>query len=199
MGSATQAEESLREAERLACADGDEWVQTHARLADGQRLLTTGATTEAASRLADAETAARSLGSPFTLATVLNVEATLSVLSGDDASARSRYLEAVRLSAQVRTTWTLVYALPGLATVAARAGQDELAVALFAAGATTSDAASVVVAFPPDLAHAEVARAGARERLGEKAFRRAWDEGRRLRLEDLPELGAGVRPRRGPS
>ncbi len=36
MGSATQAEESLREAERLACADGDEWVQTHARLADGQ-------------------------------------------------------------------------------------------------------------------------------------------------------------------
>ena len=88
---------------------------------------------------------------------MVNVRATQALLTGDDDDALRRFQEATRLSAEVGTTWTLVYGLPGLATVAARRGQLYEAAVLFAAGATTSDASSVVVAFPPDLAFAQEA------------------------------------------
>jgi hypothetical protein len=124
------------------------------------------------------------------------VRATQALLTGDDDDALRRFREATRLSAEVGTTWTLVYGLPGLATVAARRGQFEEAAVLFAAGATTSDASSLVVAFPPDQAFAQEAVTSVRTELGEAAFRAAWERGRELRTEDLPSWADRIRPRR---
>ena len=91
-----------------------------------------------------------------------------------------------------------MYGLPGLATVAARRGQPHEAAVLFAAGATTSDASSLVVAFPPDLAFAQEAVATVRTELGEAAFRDAWERGRELRTEDLLDWADRIRPLREP-
>jgi predicted ATPase/transcriptional regulator with XRE-family HTH domain len=191
-----EAEATLADAVAAAAAVHDGWAKAHAELAEGQRLMTLGRFDAATETLAEAERFARALGSPFTLATVLNVRATQDLLVGDDDAALARYQEATRLSAEVGTTWTLVYGLPGLATVAARRGQMDVAAVLFAAGATTSDASSLVVAFPPDLAFAQEAVARTQEALGDKAFREAWERGRDLRTEDLPSWADRVRPRR---
>jgi predicted ATPase/DNA-binding XRE family transcriptional regulator len=193
----TAAAETLRRAVAQASATEDPWAMAHAMIADGQRLLTGGDFAAATARLAEAERLARDLGSPFTLATVVNVRATQSLLVGDEEAALTRYRETTRLSAEVGTTWTLIYGLPGLATVAARRGQPELAAVLFAAGAMTSDASSLVVAYPPDLAFAQEALAGVRAALGEPAFAAAWERGRGLRIADLPAWADRIRPPRG--
>jgi predicted ATPase/DNA-binding XRE family transcriptional regulator len=193
------AESTLARAMAAADAIEDPWAKAHAQLAEGQRLMILGRFAEATETLADAERFARALGSPFTLAVVLNVRATQDLLVGDDEAALVRYQEATRLSAEVGTTWTLVYGLPGLATVAARMGQMDVAAVLFAAGASTSDATSLVVSFPPDLVFAEEALAQVRKGLGDKAFRAAWERGRDLRTEDLPDWADRVRPRPGRS
>ena len=186
---------TLARAMEAASAVDDPWANAHAQLAEGQRLMTLGRFDEATETLADAERFARALGSPFTLAVLLNVRATQDLLVGDTDAALVRYQEATRLSVEVGTTWTLVYGLPGLATVAARHGQMDLAAVLFAAGATTSDASSLVVAFPPDQAFAAEALTRVREALGDKEFRAAWERGRDLRTEDLPSWADRVRPR----
>ncbi|HEY7989475.1 MAG TPA: hypothetical protein VIE19_09675, partial [Lapillicoccus sp.] len=171
----------------------------HALLADGQRLLIVGDFDTATATLTEAERLARELGSPFTLATVVNVRGTQSLLVGDEDAALERYQETIRLSAEVGTTWTLVYGLPGLATVAAHRGQMEEAAVLFAAGATTSDTSSLVVAFPPDLAFAQQALSAVQAELGEVAFQAAWERGRDLPTAELPAWADRVRPRRAPS
>jgi hypothetical protein len=193
------AAETLARAVAEARAMHDLWAMAHALLADAQRLLTVGDFEAATTTLTEAERLARELGSPFTLATVVNVRATQSLLVGDEDAALERYQETTRLSAEVGTTWTLVYGLPGLATVAARRGQMEEAAVLFAAGATTSDASSLVVAFPPDLAFAQVALSAVRAELGEAAFQAAWERGRDLSRSELPAWADRVRPRRAPS
>jgi hypothetical protein len=69
---------------------------------------------------------------------------------------------------------------------------------LFAAGATTSDASSLVVAFPPDLAFAREAITRVRTELGEAEFVAAWERGRALQTEDLPDWADRIRPLREP-
>jgi predicted ATPase/transcriptional regulator with XRE-family HTH domain len=192
------AAETLARAVAEARAIDDLWAMAHALLADAQRFLTVGDFEAATATLTEAERLARELGSPFTLATVVNVRATQSLLVGDEDAALQRYQETTRLSAEVGTTWTLVYGLPGLATVAARRGQMQEAAVLFAAGATTSDASSLVVAFPPDLAFAQEALSAVRAELGEEAFQAAWERGRDLPTAELPAWADRVRPRRAP-
>jgi len=186
---------TLVRAVEAAEAVQDGWAKAHAQTTEGQRLLTLGRFDEATAVLTEAERFARDLGSPFTLATVLNVRATQDMVVGDDDAALARYQEATRLSVEVGTTWTLVYGLPGLATVAARRGQTDVAAVLFAAGATTSDATSLVVSFPPDLAFAREALMKTREALGDSAFREAWERGRDLRAEDVLMWADQIRPR----
>jgi hypothetical protein len=193
-----EAAQTLARAIAEARAIDDPWAMAHALLAEGQRLLTVGDVEAATTLLTEAERLARALGSPFTLATVVNVQATESLLVGDEDGALERYRESTRLSVEVGTTWTLVYALAGLATIAGRHGQPEVAAVLFAAGATTSDVSSLVVAFPPDLAFAQEALSNARTDLGEVAFEAAWELGRDLRTDDLPVWADRVRTRRGP-
>ncbi len=191
-GDLAPADEQLTEAARL----GYPWATVHAQFAQGQRLLQSGDVAGAVGALAEVEVAARALGSPFTLATVLNMQASVALATGDDDSAVRRWAEAAALAAEVETTWTLVYTLPGLAVAAAGRGQPELAAELFAAASATAEAASVAVAFPPDLAAARQWLPVVRDQLGEEEFSRAWDRGRRVRPADVPALAAGLT--RGP-
>ncbi|MGY1673124.1 ATP-binding protein [Geodermatophilus sp. SYSU D00710] len=192
LGDLDAAAVDLDEAERRAEETGQAWARAHAVTARGQLLLQAGDLAGGTAELARAERLARELGSPFTLATVLNVQASLAQLAGAEDTALARWTEAADLAAEVRTTWTLAYTLPGLAVVAARRGSPELAARLFAAGSATAEAASVAVAFPPDLELARVVLPEVRATLGEEAFGRAWDAGRLLRPEDVPALARGI-------
>jgi hypothetical protein len=139
--------------------------------------------------LREAQALADGLASPFTLATVRNAQATLALAAGDDDTALDRLGAATELAAGIGTTWTMAYALPALAAIAARRDRSELAAVLFAAAA---EAASATVAYPPD---SDVARRwldAVRAELGEDAFERAWERGRRLRPGDVPGLVAGL-------
>ncbi len=187
-GDPAGADDDLAEALRLAGETGQAWAGAHAVIVRGQRLLLAGELRGGTAELAAAERLARDLGSPFTLATVLNVQASLAQLAGDDDEALARWTEAAELAAEVRTTWTLAYTLPGLAVVAARRGRPELAARLFAGGSATAEAASVAVAFPPDVELARQVLPQVRAALGEAAFGRAWDAGRLLRPADVPAL-----------
>jgi len=99
-GAGEAAVQTLGEAASLAAAADDAWSATHARIADGQRLLTLGRGGPAATVLAEAEAMARDLASPFTLSVALNVQATQLLGSGDDDGALDKYREATRLSAR---------------------------------------------------------------------------------------------------
>jgi hypothetical protein len=70
-GAGEAAVQTLGEAASLAAAADDAWSATHARIADGQRLLTLGRGGPAATVLAEAEAMARDLASPFTLSVAL--------------------------------------------------------------------------------------------------------------------------------
>ncbi len=199
LGDLAAAAPELTEALRQAEDTGQAWARAHAVTARGQLLLQSGDLAGGTAELAEAERLARELGSPFTLATVLNVQASLAQLAGDEETALARWTEAADLAAAVRTTWTLAYTLPGLAVVAARRGAPELAARLFAAGSATAEAASVAVAFPPDVESARRVLPEVRAALGEEAFGRAWDAGRLVRPGDVPALVAGLRPSRAPS
>ncbi len=192
LGDLAGAADELDEAVRLAEETGQAWARAHAVTARGQRLLRAGDLAGGTAELAVAERLARELGSPFTLATVLNVQASLAALAGDEDTALTRWTEAAELAAEVRTTWTLAYTLPGLAAVAARRGMPELAARLFAAGSATAEAASVAVAFPPDVELARQVLPQVRATLGEEAFGRAWDAGRLLGPGDVPALAREI-------
>ncbi|HSK55985.1 MAG TPA: helix-turn-helix domain-containing protein [Jiangellales bacterium] len=168
------------------------WGAAHAVIADAQLRMSTGDVAGAAARLDEAERAARELGSPFTLATVLNMQGTVAQAGGDDSAALDRLVEAADLAAEVGTTWTLVYTLPQLAVLAARRGQPALAAQLFAAGSATAEAASLAVAFPPDLESAQRWLQAVQAELGAEAFAQAWDAGRRVRPADVPGLARSI-------
>ncbi len=198
LGDPGRVDADLAEALRLARESGQAWAGAHAVIVRGQRLLLAGDLRGGTAELAVAERLARDLGSPFTLATVLNVQASLAQLLGDEDGALARWTEAADLAAEVRTTWTLAYTLPGLAAVAARRGLPELAARLFAAGSATAEAASVAVAFPPDVELARQVLPDVRATLGEEAFRRAWDAGRLLGPGDVPALAREISASPGP-
>ena len=168
------------------------WAGVHAGFAHGQLLMAAGDLSSADAVLRTAEADARAVGAPFSLAIVLNMRASVALARSEDDTALRCLVEAAELAAQVGTTWTLVYTLAALGVLAARRDQPELAATLFAAGSATAEASSLAVSFPPDLASAQQGLRAARAALGDEAFARAWDAGRRSQSSDVPGLARSV-------
>lgn len=180
-------------------SSGDRWVLAHSLIAQSLLVLSTGDLAAGVATLAEADSVARELGSPFSIATVLNVQASLALLSDDDDDALVRLDEAAQLAAEVGTNWSLVYTLPDLAVVAAHRGQWVLAATLFSAGAALSAATSLGVAFGPDQQIAAACFADTKAHLDPDEFTRAWDEGREMRAEQVPDYVAMITRRSAPS
>ncbi|MGY1601702.1 ATP-binding protein [Geodermatophilus sp. SYSU D00815] len=189
LGDAERASRLVAEARDVAARSGSRWAQAHGAQLEAQRLIRSGAPAGAGAVLDEAERVARELGSPFTLATVLNAQASLARVRGEDDAALAHLLEVVQLAAGIRTTWNTAYALPDLGALAAERGQPELAAELFGAAA---EAAATTVAVPPDPEHASRLLNAVRAELGEEAFRRAWERGRRVEPADVPGLAARI-------
>ncbi|WP_460305502.1 ATP-binding protein [Actinocorallia aurea] len=191
-----QAEAGARVEELLTLvgAMDDPWVTAHAGIARAQLLLLRGDRDASAAALDAAEAVARGAGASFTLATALNMQATLALQAGDDAAALRHLTESTRLAAEVGTTWTLVYSLSALAGVAARHGDPSLAASLFAAASATAEATLLAVSYGPDAEAAGAQLDAVRRRLPEEEFRRAWEHGRTLRVDQVLDLISRVSP-----
>ena len=166
-------------------------------VARAQLQMMSGELEAAGDALGEAEDAARSAVGPFTLAMVLNVQATLANIHGDDDRVLDRVALAIRTAAAAGVVWTLVYSLPILAAQTARRGHHELAVALFAASKSTADASSLSVAFRPDQEDAAAQLEAMRLELSEDDFRRAWEWGRSLTVDEIVDLIPSISDPRG--
>jgi tetratricopeptide (TPR) repeat protein len=180
----------LDEAADRARSSAAAWLEPPVLTARAQVALLGGRLDEARRVAAQAVRAARDLGNAFTLAVALNVRSTITELDGDVRASALLLAEATELSVRAGSRWTLVYALPGLAAVAARLGEAETAVRLFAASASLTASHAVDLHFPTSRALSDAGLSAVRERLGEEAFRRAWDEGRSLGAAETLELAA---------
>jgi hypothetical protein len=85
-----------------------------------------------------------------------------------------------------------------LAAQAARRGHHELAVALFAASEVTVETSSLTVAFRPDQDVAVQQLAAMRRELPADEYRRAWEWGRTLSIEDVVDLIPSISEPHGP-
>ncbi|MGY1747077.1 ATP-binding protein [Blastococcus sp. SYSU D00695] len=172
---------AARDAARLA---GNRFAAAHAAQVEARRRLRAGDVAGAEAAVAEATELAHDLG-PFTVATVLNARANVARARGQDDLAVDLLVQVVDLATAVGTTWNLAYALPELGALAAERGRHEVAAQLFGAAA---EAAAVTVAVPPDPALADRRLNAAREALGEEAFARAWERGRRVPPGEVPGL-----------
>ncbi len=187
LGDVAAGRDLAAELRTSAAVRHDTWTSTHLLVVEAQAALATG--DPAADRLtSEVLTAARSLGEVFTLATALNLRATLTDTTGDLTTSVQLLRESLQLSLAANMTWTLAYALPALAAVAVRANQPRLSANLFGAAASVTAEATVEAAFPAAVTISERARATARQRLGEDAYRAAWDAGRDATPGDLLDL-----------
>jgi len=93
-----------------------------------------------------------------------------------------RALDASNWTAEIE-----LYGLEGLATIAGSRGEDLRAARLWGASAAICEATGYALAAAEQQFHQQVA-AEVRRRLGEDAFDRAWNEGRRLSGEQAVKL-----------
>jgi tetratricopeptide (TPR) repeat protein len=102
---------------------------------------------------------------------------------GDNATARALYEEALTLAKKAGDKLIIASGLEGLASVVAGQGEYERAVRFWGVAEALREAIGAPLPTVERSAY-EWAVEVARERLGEEAFAGAWDEGRRLTVED---------------
>jgi predicted ATPase len=170
----------------------DAYVRAHFGIVEGQTALLSGDLEGAERRLREVEAAARELGNAFTLAITLNVLATISELREDHAMSALLLGEATELSAETSMSWSLAYSLPALAGVAVRIGEAATGARLFGASASYAAQHGIATSFQATQTLTARDLAGAREVLGEAAFRQEWDAGRAATMDDVGELARAV-------
>ena len=100
--------------------------------------------------------------------------------------------EATELSAETSMSWSLAYSLPALAGVAVRIGEAATGARLFGASASYAAQHGIATSFQATQTLTARDLAGAREVLGEAAFRQEWDAGRAATMDDVGQLARAV-------
>ncbi len=125
------------------------------------------------------------------------VQSSLRILGGlaahqrDHARAVALYTESLSLARELKNTWGIAACLEGLAGLSGAVGQLERAARLFGIAAALR-APTRVPPLPVDRASYERNVALVRARLEEDAFKTAWEEGRRMTLEQAVEYALAV-------
>ncbi|WP_238006915.1 BTAD domain-containing putative transcriptional regulator [Dactylosporangium sp. AC04546] len=187
-----------------APADGGGWAAALLLGVRAQIAILSGDPATAVRWLGAADATARDSGNPFAVATILNMRATVTEMAGDDRGTARLLAESVTVAVHARIRWPLAYALPALAGVAARTGDAPTAARLFGAAASLTGApleAAPADGSPPGSPDGSAAGrvpasrrmaagdlAAVRDRLGEPAFRAAFDDGRLLGFDQLAGL-----------
>lgn len=150
-----------------------------------QSSLSSGDVAAAVDRARDAVVRARAVGNAFLLTATLNVHAGALALTGDATTSARLLAESVTHAARTGMAWPMTYSLPGLAGLAVRLGRYPLGARLFGASATLAARSAADRSFPVSREQADRDLAELRARLGDDAFRAAWDAGRAAGPEDL--------------
>jgi tetratricopeptide (TPR) repeat protein len=129
----------------------------------------------------------RSLGDRRGVASLLTSEGFLFLKEQDYRAACSLFMEAGPIARDVGATPDLLTALEGLAWLASVGEHPLLAVRLWAVTAATRE--TIPAPYNPEEQNAYPALITAvRERVGDRAFQTAWDEGRAIPLSDVLAL-----------
>jgi non-specific serine/threonine protein kinase len=131
---------------------------------------------------------AREVGARDALYLTLQALATVARAEGDNERAARLFGEGLTLSAEVEDYSSLAYYLQGLAAIAASEDRSARAARLWGAAEAILETTEIVAyAHAPDrsLYHRQVA--AARENLGERAWKEAWDKGRTMTFEQAVE------------
>ncbi|WP_084962623.1 BTAD domain-containing putative transcriptional regulator [Thermoactinospora rubra] len=104
---------------------------------------------------------------------------------GDAKQARESHLEAFAAARRLGDPWSAAMAVDGLAGAAAAAGEHERAARLLGLAAESRADRRLS---PADAAEIERVSAAVREALGEDAYKAAYEEGRRLKIDDAPDV-----------
>ncbi len=141
----------------------------------------------------------REVGERGRMAEVLVSQGLISLRQGDSLAACRLLKESLKLSLELNHTWNIAGGLEGLAAVAATQGDPGQACRLMSAAQALRE--GIGTPLPPVFqALHEFTIASARTQLGEQAFAAAWDEGRKMPLEQaLAEPGAVAIPTRAPA
>ncbi len=115
----------------------------------------------------------------------------LAAHQGDHAQAMALYTESLSLARELKNTWGIAACLEGLAGLSGAVGQLERAARLFGIAAALR-APTRVPPLPVDRASYERNVARVRATLQEDAFTAAWEEGRRMTLEQAIEYALAV-------
>jgi predicted ATPase/DNA-binding CsgD family transcriptional regulator len=153
----------------------------------GELLLCQGDATRARSSLEESMVLFKEAGSWRGVARrgragSLSLLAKLDVQQGDYVSARALYEESLVLAREMGSKLNIVDCLEGLAVVVATQGEPAWAAQLWGAAKTFREAMSTPI---PPVYRTEYERSvtAARTQLGEKAFAKAWAEGRTMTPE----------------
>ena len=142
-----------------------------------------------ARRLAEqALSLAREIGARDVIFVALHPLAAIALAEGDHERAARLFEEGLTHSAEVGEVTNVAYCLEGLATIDASEGRLERAARLWGAAEAIQEPIEVI-AYPyaTDRYFRDRQVAAARERLGEKAWTAAWDEGQAMTIEQAIE------------
>jgi predicted ATPase/DNA-binding SARP family transcriptional activator len=116
----------------------------------------------------------------------------LALYQGDDLQAAARFKESLALSKKGDRKLETVFCLAGFAAVAAARGQAEAAACLYGAVAAQLEGLQVGRATPwialADRLEFERYQARCRDQLGQEDYEAAWEQGRKLELDQALEL-----------
>ena len=126
----------------------------------------------------------REMGDPWYSAWLLHLLGRIEVQRGDMPASRTYYQQSLVLNQHVGEKWMTPFNLEGLAGVVASQGAPRWAAQLWGAAEALREAIHVP-RLPVDRLGYEEAVAAARAHLGEEAFAAAWQEGWKMKLEQV--------------
>ena len=177
------AEARFREALALAREIGDRGNVAISLNNLGFTLMEQGKYEEASAALEESLTLARELRMKTFLPAFLDSLACVASEQGDHERAEELFAEGLSLSHELGIKWVLLYILGHLAELSAVQGKAVRAARLAGAEAAGREAARMLLV-PARQEGRERALSRAQQELGEDAFRRAWERGRAMSLEE---------------
>jgi non-specific serine/threonine protein kinase len=161
----------------------------------GKVMLSQGDHGSAAEMFEESLALFREVGEKVSIAGLLYDLAAVALRQGDYGRAAALYEEGLDLSREIGIKRDMIKSdiagcIEGFAVVAGAQGEQERAARLFGAAEALREAINYPLS-PADRPLYDRSVAAVRARLGEEAFREAWEEGRRMTMEEAVQLAVG--------
>jgi tetratricopeptide (TPR) repeat protein len=184
LGKFDRAAQILQESLEIFRELGDEWASAHILSHLAVVPLRRSDYPRAAGYAEEALSLSRRTGDRFAANISLNLLAQAAWASGEHRQA-DRYLrEALATAHEMRDRIDAAYCMQGLAAVAGERGEQQRAARMLGAAEALLETSGTPFRVVDDRSLYQRAVSGAREQLGERAWRAAWNEGRAMTFDE---------------